>query len=49
MLPIYRNGLLNLRIRTPNQALQAAGKIHSDMERGFIRAEVYVFDTNNLG
>jgi ribosome-binding ATPase YchF (GTP1/OBG family) len=25
-------------------APQAAGKIHSDMERGFIRAEVYTYD-----
>ena len=25
-------------------ALEAAGKIHSDMERGFIRAEVIAFD-----
>ncbi|HKE61185.1 MAG TPA: DUF933 domain-containing protein, partial [Nitrospira sp.] len=25
-------------------APQAAGKIHSDMERGFIRAEVYHYD-----
>ena len=24
-------------------ALQAAGKIHSDMERGFIKAEVYKY------
>jgi ribosome-binding ATPase YchF (GTP1/OBG family) len=26
------------------KAPQAAGKIHSDMERGFIRAEVYHYD-----
>jgi GTP-binding protein YchF len=26
------------------KALKAAGKIHSDMERGFLRAEVYRFD-----
>src|SRR5262249_27704272 len=26
------------------KAAQAAGKIHSDMERGFIRAEVYHYD-----
>ena len=26
------------------KAPQAAGKIHSDMERGFIRAEVYKYD-----
>jgi len=26
------------------KAPQAAGKIHSDMERGFIRAEVYCYD-----
>jgi ribosome-binding ATPase YchF (GTP1/OBG family) len=25
-------------------ALKAAGKVHSDMERGFIRAEVVAFD-----
>ncbi|MBR4304136.1 MAG: DUF933 domain-containing protein, partial [Clostridia bacterium] len=27
------------------KAPQAAGKIHSDFERGFIRAEVVAFDT----
>ena len=27
------------------KAPQAAGKIHSDFERGFIRAEVIAFDT----
>jgi GTP-binding protein YchF len=32
--PIVRN----------TKAPQAAGKIHSDMERGFIRAEVYTYD-----
>ena len=25
-------------------AVQAAGKVHTDMERGFIRAEVIVYD-----
>jgi ribosome-binding ATPase YchF (GTP1/OBG family) len=25
-------------------AVKAAGKIHSDMERGFIRAEIYTFE-----
>ena len=27
-----------------HQAPQAAGKIHSDFERGFIRAEIVAFD-----
>ncbi|MEW6543534.1 MAG: redox-regulated ATPase YchF [Nitrospirota bacterium] len=31
-------------IREGTKAAQAAGKIHSDMERGFIRAEVYHYD-----
>jgi ribosome-binding ATPase len=31
-------------IRAGTKAGQAAGKIHSDMERGFIRAEVYHYD-----
>jgi ribosome-binding ATPase len=31
-------------IRTGTKAAQAAGKIHSDMERGFIRAEVYHYE-----
>ena len=31
-------------IRNGTKAAQAAGKIHSDMERGFIRAEVYRYD-----
>ncbi len=31
-------------IRRGTTARQAAGKIHSDMERGFIRAEVFHFD-----
>jgi len=31
-------------IRKNSSALQAAGKIHTDMERGFIRAEVISFD-----
>jgi GTP-binding protein YchF len=31
-------------IRKGLKASEAAGKIHSDMERGFIRAEVYHFD-----
>src|SRR5712692_1987480 len=31
-------------IREDTKAAQAAGKIHSDMERGFIRAEVYHYD-----
>jgi GTP-binding protein YchF len=30
--------------RTGTRAAQAAGKIHSDMERGFIRAEVYHYN-----
>ena len=31
-------------VRNGTRAAQAAGKIHSDMERGFIRAEVYRYD-----
>jgi GTP-binding protein YchF len=31
-------------VRTGTKAAHAAGKIHSDMERGFIRAEVYHYD-----
>ncbi|WP_447973454.1 redox-regulated ATPase YchF [Nitrospira sp. Kam-Ns4a] len=31
-------------IRRGTKAAQAAGKIHSDMERGFIRAEVFHYD-----
>jgi ribosome-binding ATPase YchF (GTP1/OBG family) len=31
-------------IKRGTKAPQAAGKIHSDFERGFIRAEVYSFD-----
>jgi ribosome-binding ATPase YchF (GTP1/OBG family) len=31
-------------IRKGTKAPEAAGKIHSDMERGFIRAEVYHYD-----
>ena len=31
------------------KAPQAAGKIHSDMERGFIRAEVYHYDDLRVG
>jgi ribosome-binding ATPase len=31
-------------VRQGTKAAQAAGKIHSDMERGFIRAEVYHYD-----
>ena len=31
-------------IRRGTKAPQAAGKIHSDFERGFIRAEVIAFD-----
>jgi ribosome-binding ATPase YchF (GTP1/OBG family) len=31
-------------IRRSTTAQQAAGKVHSDMERGFIRAEVIGFD-----
>ncbi len=37
-------------IRQETRAQQAAGAIHTDMERGFIRAEVVHFDTlKNLG
>lgn len=32
-------------IEKGTKAPQAAGKIHSDFERGFIRAEVIAFDT----
>ncbi len=31
-------------IRKGTKAVEAAGKIHSDMERGFIRAEVFAYD-----
>jgi ribosome-binding ATPase YchF (GTP1/OBG family) len=31
-------------IKKGTKAPQAAGKIHTDFERGFIRAEVIVFD-----
>jgi len=31
-------------IRRGTPALRAAGKIHSDIERGFIRAEVIAYD-----
>jgi ribosome-binding ATPase YchF (GTP1/OBG family) len=31
-------------IKRDTPAPQAAGKIHSDMERGFIRAEVIAYD-----
>jgi ribosome-binding ATPase YchF (GTP1/OBG family) len=31
-------------VRQGTRAPQAAGKVHSDMERGFIRAEVTAFD-----
>ncbi|HRR37247.1 MAG TPA: DUF933 domain-containing protein, partial [Clostridia bacterium] len=31
-------------IRRGATARQAAGKIHSDFERGFIRAEVFTYD-----
>jgi GTP-binding protein YchF len=31
-------------VRKGSKAAEAAGKIHSDMERGFIRAEVYHYD-----
>ena len=31
-------------IQSGTNALKAAGKIHSDMERGFIRAEVTNYD-----
>jgi GTP-binding protein YchF len=37
-------------IRKGTTAVKAAGKIHSDIERGFIRAEVYKYeDFKNLG
>ena len=31
-------------IQKNTKAPQAAGKIHTDMERGFIKAEVYKYD-----
>jgi len=36
--------ILRQTIQRHNDAAQAAGKVHSDMERGFIRAEVYHYD-----
>ena len=33
-----------LTIKSGMSAQQAVGEIHSDMERGFIKAEVYTFD-----
>lgn len=37
-------------VRKGTKAPQAAGKIHSDMERGFIRAEIYKYrDLKSLG
>jgi ribosome-binding ATPase len=31
-------------VKRGTKAPQAAGKIHSDFERGFVRAEVYSYD-----
>jgi ribosome-binding ATPase YchF (GTP1/OBG family) len=37
-------------VREGSPAPKAAGKIHSDIERGFIRAEIYSFeDIDRLG
>ena len=44
---LFRSGEPEVRawtIRKGTKAPQAAGKIHSDFERGFIRAEVVSYD-----
>ena len=46
-LPSYRNGdkkQHTMSLDKGSKAPEAAGKIHSDIERGFIRAEVVSFD-----
>ena len=43
-LTIGRDEVRAWTIREGTAALQAAGKVHSDIERGFIRAEVVHFD-----
>ena len=47
LISFFTGGTKEVRARTIRQGLkapQAAGKVHSDMERGFIRAEVIPFD-----
>ena len=42
---VYKRQVLAAgRMDDPDLAAQAAGKIHSDFERGFIRAEIVAFD-----
>ncbi len=41
---IGKNEVRARTIKSGTEALKAAGKVHSDMERGFIRAEVISFD-----
>lgn len=41
---IGKNEVRAWTIKSETEALKAAGKVHSDMERGFIRAEVISFD-----
>ncbi len=41
---IGKNEVRAWTIKNGTEALKAAGKVHSDMERGFIRAEVISFD-----
>lgn len=43
-LTVNPNEVRAWNIRDGTSAIEAAGKIHSDMERGFIRAEVISFD-----
>ena len=44
MLPVSYTHLRAWTIRRGTKAPQAAGKIHSDFERGFIRASVVKYD-----
>jgi ribosome-binding ATPase YchF (GTP1/OBG family) len=41
---VGKNEVRAWTIKNGTSALEAAGKIHSDIERGFIRAEVVGFD-----
>ena len=46
-IPFFTSGEDEVRawaITRGSNAVEAAGKIHSDLARGFIRAEVYSFD-----
>ena len=43
-LPYGKDECRAWTIKKGTKAPQAAGKIHSDIERGFIRAEVIAFD-----